>query len=223
MSNRLPVLAAEIRCAHADVQAAAKTAAECAIAAGKALIEAKQLVKHGEWLPWLRENCALAERTAQLYMKIAEKGTDPRVIAAIGLQAAAQAMTLYYDPFDGCTETAKCEFYLFALFLVREFGAYPEGAFQHVEWIARGGCPNVEDWLTGTAAKLARTWGPGVPESTVTAWRTFREANALLTPEEIDRQLQEINDRVGPIPTSPMAKRRRKRKSATVADLEAAP
>ena len=55
-SNRLPALAAEILKAHADVQDAAKTALERAIAAGHALIEAKALVKHGEWLPWLREN-----------------------------------------------------------------------------------------------------------------------------------------------------------------------
>ncbi len=37
MSNRLPVLAVEIRRAHADVQEAAKTAAERALAAGAAL------------------------------------------------------------------------------------------------------------------------------------------------------------------------------------------
>src|SRR3954452_25391410 len=68
-SNRLPVLAAEIRRAHADVHDAAMTAAQRAIDAGHALIEAKELVAHGQWLPWLRENCALSERTAQLYMK----------------------------------------------------------------------------------------------------------------------------------------------------------
>jgi hypothetical protein len=50
-SNRLPILAEEIRKAHADVQEAAKTAAERAIEAGHALIEAKELLKHGEWLP----------------------------------------------------------------------------------------------------------------------------------------------------------------------------
>ena len=50
MSNRLPVLAAEIRRAHADVQEAATTAAERAIDAGHALVEAKVLCGHGEWL-----------------------------------------------------------------------------------------------------------------------------------------------------------------------------
>ena len=89
-SNRLPVLAAEIRCAHADVQEAAKTAAQRAIDAGHALIEAKSLVEHGGWLPWLREHCALAERTAQLYMKIAKSGNSAEIVAAFGLQAASE-------------------------------------------------------------------------------------------------------------------------------------
>jgi hypothetical protein len=84
-SNRLPVLAAEIRRAHADVQDAAKTAAERAIAAGHTLIEAKQLVKHGEWLPWLKEHCELAERTAQTYMRIARSGMKSATVADLGL------------------------------------------------------------------------------------------------------------------------------------------
>jgi hypothetical protein len=52
-ADRLPVLAAEIKRAHAGVEDAAKTAAERAIEAGAALLEAKALVKHGQWLPWL--------------------------------------------------------------------------------------------------------------------------------------------------------------------------
>jgi hypothetical protein len=75
--NRLPILAANIPRAHADVFAAAKTAAEHTINAGHALIEARGLLKHGEWLPWLSEHCALAERTAQLYMQIAKSGQTP--------------------------------------------------------------------------------------------------------------------------------------------------
>lgn len=69
-SNRLPVLAAEIRRAHADVQDAARTAAERAIEAGERLIEAKELVPHGGWLPFLADT-GIPERTAQRYMRIA--------------------------------------------------------------------------------------------------------------------------------------------------------
>ena len=54
MSNRLPILAVEVRRAHADVGDAEKVAAERAIVAGHALIEAKSLVGHGNWLVWLK-------------------------------------------------------------------------------------------------------------------------------------------------------------------------
>src|SRR5215831_1471661 len=91
-SNRLPILAGEIRKAHAGVQDAAKTAAQRAIDAGHALIEAKELVGHGEWLPWLRENCALADRTARLYMQIARSGVNSATVADLGLQAAAKVI-----------------------------------------------------------------------------------------------------------------------------------
>jgi hypothetical protein len=39
--------------------------------AGAGLIEAKKLVGHGQWLPWLKENCGVSERRAQHYMKLA--------------------------------------------------------------------------------------------------------------------------------------------------------
>ncbi len=80
-SNRLPVLAEEIKRAHTGVMDAAKTAAERAIEAGHALIEAKSLVKHGLWLPFLRDHCELTQRTAQLYLKIAKLGLESATVA----------------------------------------------------------------------------------------------------------------------------------------------
>lgn len=88
--DRLPVLAAKIRQAHNDVVDAASTAAERAIEAGHALVEAKHLVGHGKWLPWLKENCGMSERTCQLYMKIAKSGLESATVADLGMQAAAQ-------------------------------------------------------------------------------------------------------------------------------------
>jgi hypothetical protein len=48
-SNRLTVLAADIRAAHSDIQRSALGMAERAIAAGHMLIEAKATVLHGEY------------------------------------------------------------------------------------------------------------------------------------------------------------------------------
>ena len=71
--NRLPVLAAEIRNYHEAAREAFGSAPEYVTKAGEALIEAKKLVRHGDWLPWLRDNCQMSKRTAQLYMQIARR------------------------------------------------------------------------------------------------------------------------------------------------------
>ena len=42
-----------------------------AIEAGALLLEAKEQLKHGQWLPWLKDHCTISERTAQLYMRTA--------------------------------------------------------------------------------------------------------------------------------------------------------
>jgi hypothetical protein len=71
-SNYLPELAARIRAEHQATADALKSSVEHGIAAGELLIEAKAKVPHGQWLPWLKENCAMSERTAQLYMRLAK-------------------------------------------------------------------------------------------------------------------------------------------------------
>lgn len=72
LSNSLTDLAARIKVEHESTAAALKRGAEHAIAAGKLLLEAKLLLKHGQWLPWLKDNCAISERTARLYMRLAQ-------------------------------------------------------------------------------------------------------------------------------------------------------
>jgi N6-adenosine-specific RNA methylase IME4 len=64
-------LAARIRAEHEAVAIAIKRGLEHAINAGDLLIQAKaRLAHHGQWLPWLKENCAIPERTAQHYMRL---------------------------------------------------------------------------------------------------------------------------------------------------------
>nr|WP_234894923.1 DUF3102 domain-containing protein [Sinorhizobium meliloti] len=65
-------MAAEINRAHEAAGLAGRELVRHAIAAGQRLIEAKALVAHGEWLPWLKKNCAIPTRTAQLYMRLAK-------------------------------------------------------------------------------------------------------------------------------------------------------
>jgi hypothetical protein len=93
-SNRLPVLAASINTEHDDCLAAMQQSLSHALAAGNMLVEAKSLVAHGEWLPWLADNCAIPKRTAQLYMRLAKhrelieaKSAD---VALLTIQAAVE-------------------------------------------------------------------------------------------------------------------------------------
>jgi hypothetical protein len=72
LSNSLADLAARIRAEHEATSTALKSSVEHAMKAGDLLIEAKAQLKHGQWLSWLAEHCAMSERSAQLYMPIAK-------------------------------------------------------------------------------------------------------------------------------------------------------
>jgi hypothetical protein len=62
--NRLADLAVEISRADQRFRRYAKEALLAAIEAGRALAEAKELLPHGAWQTWLRDNCAMSARTA---------------------------------------------------------------------------------------------------------------------------------------------------------------
>lgn len=72
-TNDLAGLARRINDEHTSAIGAAVSALEHANECGKLLIEAKAQLKHGQWLPWLRENCRVKERQAQYYMRLAER------------------------------------------------------------------------------------------------------------------------------------------------------
>jgi hypothetical protein len=183
-SNRLPVLAAEIKIAHAGVKSAAKVAAEHAIEAGQALIEAKALLKHGEWLPWLKEHLGFSDRTAQLYMKIVRLGFKSETVADLGLQAAANTFAVIhdhgYDPFYGSSEAKVREWLLFMLFLSRN-NMHVEDAHRHVEWLLQGKdtFPLI-DWLGAKGQAWRTRCGfprPDIGSGFLRTWQAFRDDN----------------------------------------------
>src|ERR1700694_3834196 len=73
LSRPLSQLAERINTEHQAACDAALTAIEHGRAAGLLLIEAKSQLGHSEWLPWLAQNCECAPRTAQGYMRLAER------------------------------------------------------------------------------------------------------------------------------------------------------
>ena len=90
MSNRLPILQDEASRAHLDSLRHKEFAAERALAAGSALVEAKALCGHGAWSAWLKST-GIPERTAQRYMKLHRGGFKPATVADLGM-AKAEAM-----------------------------------------------------------------------------------------------------------------------------------
>jgi hypothetical protein len=90
-SNRLAILAAEIQDADGRSRRNAEQAAAAAIEAGHKLIEAKGLLRHGEWLPWLRSHVAISDRTARRYMQLAQSGLEIGHVANLGIAGAAAA------------------------------------------------------------------------------------------------------------------------------------
>ena len=65
-------IAARIRIEHQAVAASLKRSIEHAIAAGELLLEAKDQIPHGQWLPWLEQRCGVTPRAAQMYMRVAK-------------------------------------------------------------------------------------------------------------------------------------------------------
>lgn len=64
---------------------------------GRRLIEAKELLPHGEWLPWLTERVQFSERTAQNFMRLAREWSDPQTLADIGTKKAIMLLSIPAD------------------------------------------------------------------------------------------------------------------------------
>ena len=107
MSNRLPVLAEDIRRAHDAAQTAATLAAGKAIEAGHALAEAKGLIGHGGWLPFLAD-AGVPERTAQRYMTLARSGLKSDIVSDLGgITAALRFLGLRQRAGDALNRAAE--------------------------------------------------------------------------------------------------------------------
>jgi hypothetical protein len=86
MTEPTTSLAIRINKTHALAMQHAGEAIGFAIACGELLLEAKASVPHGQWLPWLRTNVAFGERSAQGYMRIAQRLPNPQRVADLPLR-----------------------------------------------------------------------------------------------------------------------------------------
>lgn len=71
-----------------------RTAGESILEIGRRLKEAKALLSHGEWLPWLSEKVEFSERSAQNFMRLAGAYQNPQTLADLGASKALVLLAL---------------------------------------------------------------------------------------------------------------------------------
>ena len=64
---------------------------------GRGLLEAKSMLPHGEWLPWINTRIGYSEKTAQNFMRLAREFSNPQALADLG---ATKALALLALPAD---------------------------------------------------------------------------------------------------------------------------
>ena len=77
-----------------EILDAKRAGGEAILTIGRCLMEAKEMLPHGEWLPWLSEQVDLSERTAQKFMKLAREWSNPNTLADLGASKALMLLAL---------------------------------------------------------------------------------------------------------------------------------
>jgi hypothetical protein len=99
-------LAAQINAAHDEVIGSMRRTVEHAIKAGNLLLQAKadpEIGRHGKWLEWVCANCKFGERTAQLYMRLAQEpalGSKTKSISDLTMTDAIKLLEPAKSPPD---------------------------------------------------------------------------------------------------------------------------
>lgn len=78
-----------------EILEAKRVGGEAIITIGQRLIEAKALLPHGEWLPWLEDRVEFSERAARRFMQLSREWTNRPALANLG---ATKALTLLALP-----------------------------------------------------------------------------------------------------------------------------
>ena len=78
-----------------EILDAKRAGGEAILTIGRCLIEAKDMLSHGEWLPWLTEKVEFSPRTAQNFMRLAREWSNTQTLADLG---ASKALTLLALP-----------------------------------------------------------------------------------------------------------------------------
>ena len=89
-----PAAMRDIETITGEILEAKRVGGEAILTIGQRLIEAKALLSHGEWLPWLNEKCEFSERTARNFMRLAKDWTNRQALADLGASKALALLAL---------------------------------------------------------------------------------------------------------------------------------
>lgn len=94
MAQSTPAPARSIEDVTREILDAKGQVVEGYLTIGTRLIEAKEMLDHGEWLPWLAERVDISERNAQNYMRVAREYANPQALAGLGFTKALALLAL---------------------------------------------------------------------------------------------------------------------------------
>ena len=93
--HQAPSAERSIEALTAEILQMKQDAGNAILGIGQRLNEAKAMLPHGEWLPWLEEQVEFSERTARKFMRLAREWTNRQALADLG---ATKALTLLALP-----------------------------------------------------------------------------------------------------------------------------
>lgn len=89
-----PPQARDIETITGEILKAKRTGGEAILTIGRGLLEAKALLSHGEWLPWLEERVEFSEKAAQNFMRLARHYSNPQTLADLGSSKALMLLAV---------------------------------------------------------------------------------------------------------------------------------
>ena len=77
-----------------EILDAKRTGGEAILTIGRCLIEAKDMLPHGEWTTWLVDRVEFSERSAQRIMRLAREWSNPTALSDLGVTKAFTLLAL---------------------------------------------------------------------------------------------------------------------------------
>lgn len=89
-----PAESRSIEAITGEILDAKRAGGEAILTIGRCLIEAKDMLSHGEWRSWLEERVEFSERSAQRFMRLAREWSNPTALSDLGATKALALLAL---------------------------------------------------------------------------------------------------------------------------------